>query len=197
MDRSACLLLRQLYLADVCGVQGWITWGKLLVCVDVGDKVRIIFCLTEGRTWRWQLRAQWWLRCEMEVEAELQHVRLNCYSIVGLEGNIFFMKCDLRPFIAHTGFKCATTHKVAHIRTCAYDIVVFILVKTLTFNSVYSCFCQEKDNVFVFYLLCASLKCVNQQSMVISDFNSNSTKSLPSSLSNMFFFCFSSEVRIT
>ena len=100
MDVSACPLLRRLYLTDVCGAQGWIRRGKLLVRVDVGDKVHIIFCLTEGRKWKWQLGAPWWLWfwCEMEIEADLQHVRHNCQVIVCLWGNIF-TKCDLSALL--------------------------------------------------------------------------------------------------
>lgn len=84
MDVSACPLLRQLYLTDVCGAQGWISRGKLLVWVDVSDKVHIIFCLTEGRKWNWQLGAQWWLWfwCEMEIYADTWDInaRLLCGS---------------------------------------------------------------------------------------------------------------------
>lgn len=45
MAVSACPLLRQLDLTDVCGAPGWISRGKLLVRVDIGDKVHIIFFL--------------------------------------------------------------------------------------------------------------------------------------------------------
>lgn len=31
----------------------------MLVRVDVGDKVYIIFCLTKDRKWKWQLGVQW------------------------------------------------------------------------------------------------------------------------------------------
>lgn len=49
MDVSACPLLRQLYLTDVHGVRGWIRRGKLLVCVETGDKVHIIFLFDGGQ----------------------------------------------------------------------------------------------------------------------------------------------------
>lgn len=49
MDVSACPLLRQLYLTDVHGVRGWIRRGKLVVCVETGDKVHIIFLCDGGQ----------------------------------------------------------------------------------------------------------------------------------------------------
>lgn len=101
MDVSACPLLRQLYLTDVCGVQGWIRRGKLLVRLDVGDKVHIIFCLTEGRKWKWQLGAQCWLWfwCEMEIEADSHTsmwnitARLLCVSKGIFLWSVIFVLC--------------------------------------------------------------------------------------------------------
>lgn len=86
MDVSACPLLRHLYLTDVCGAQGWISRGKLLVWVDVSDKVHIIFCLTEGRKWKWQLRAQWWLWFWFDMKIYADMWDINARLLCGLRG---------------------------------------------------------------------------------------------------------------
>lgn len=108
MDVSAGLLLCCFYLTDVCVAQGRISWKKkLLVRIDVSDKVHIIFCLTQGRKWKWQLAVKRWLWLEIEGDFSVRgiNVQLLC-------GNIFMM-CDLCALLHCPGFN-VWTHALLH-----------------------------------------------------------------------------------